>query len=119
MSSSQNGAQRDATGAVLVFGSNRDERLAAQRTIASHGYRVLLASNMAEAAKCLASGRVRAIVLTDSDSAVQLDGGPVHSAPNPFHDDTSIPHIRHHAPPGAAGESAVLALMSAVKAALA
>jgi hypothetical protein len=113
-----NDEPRDA-GAVLVFGTNRGERHAAQRAIAAHGYPVLLASSMAEAAKCIASGRVRAIVLTDSAGAAPVEGGPISSAPDSIHHKRRIPEIRHHPPPGANDESAVLTLVAAVKAALA
>lgn len=51
---------------LLVYGGTRDERHAARRTLSGAGYRVLLASSMAEAAKCLAGDEVRAIVLADA-----------------------------------------------------
>jgi DNA-binding NtrC family response regulator len=52
--------------ALLVYGGTRDERRAVQRTLADAGYRVLVASSLAEAAKCLAGGEVRAIVLANA-----------------------------------------------------
>ena len=51
---------------VLVYGGTRDERRAVQRTLLGAGYRVLVASSKAEAAKCLTGGEVRAVVLADT-----------------------------------------------------
>ena len=57
-----------------MYGSNRDDRRAMQRALANAGYRVLLASSMAEAAKCLVSHDVRAIVLADASAHGHSEG---------------------------------------------
>ena len=51
---------------LLVYGGTRDERRALHRKLGDAGFRVLLASSLAEAAKCLASHPVRAIVMADA-----------------------------------------------------
>jgi CheY-like chemotaxis protein len=51
---------------LLVYGGTREKRRAMQRLLAGAGFRVLLASSMAEAAKCLAGDQVRAILVADA-----------------------------------------------------
>lgn len=98
---------------VLVYGANRNERLSAQRAIAAHGFRVLLASSRAEAAKCLASGRVRAIVLTDGAAAA----GDRATGPAQDIDYDGIPVVRHnpHDVDGSATRSLIAALHAAAE----
>src|SRR5690349_14903452 len=55
--------------AVLVYGPGRDWRRLVQRSLDGVGVRVLLASSIAEAAKCLAAGGVRLVVLADDAAA--------------------------------------------------
>lgn len=102
---------------VLVFGADRQERLAAQRTIAAHGYRVLLASSRAEAAKCIASGRVRAIVVTDDAPIASEAGaaGPVHGSN--YADGIPIIAYKPSEQAETSDESAVRALIASLKAA--
>ena len=53
---------------VLVYGGDRQGRRSIQQTLTGAGYRVRLASSMAEAAKCLSGGEVRAIVLAGASA---------------------------------------------------
>ena len=48
---------------VLVYGGDREARRSIQQALTGAGYRARLASSLAEAAKCLSGGDVRAIVL--------------------------------------------------------
>lgn len=51
--------------AVLVFGADRERRQGAGRAISALGYRVRLASTRAEAAKAIAAGDVRLVLLCE------------------------------------------------------
>lgn len=62
-----------STETVLVYGGTRDERRALHRMLGGAGFRVLLASSMAEAAKCLAGQPVRAIVMADASPQGQRE----------------------------------------------
>ena len=61
------------TSTVLVYGAQREPRLEAgrvlQRAFTTVELRVRMASNLAEALKCLVGGTVAVIVLTDHDGA--------------------------------------------------
>ena len=61
-------------GALLVYGGTRESRRGVQRPLVAAGYRVLLASSMAEAAKCLAGHEVRAIVMAYAPAGLDERG---------------------------------------------
>lgn len=63
---------------VLVYGRDRDARLSLHRVLRAAGFRVLMASSRAEAAKCLAAGAVALLIATDADAAA--DGKHLRAA---------------------------------------
>ena len=52
-----------AHGIVLVYGEEREARMAARRELAERDYAVRVASSMAEASKAVAAGSVSLVVL--------------------------------------------------------
>ena len=60
---------------VLVYGGDRAGRRTLQTILTRAGYRVRLASAMAEAAKCLSGDDVRAIVLAGASASPADDDG--------------------------------------------
>jgi NAD(P)-dependent dehydrogenase (short-subunit alcohol dehydrogenase family) len=69
-----------STETLLVYGGTREERRAMQRLLAGAGFRVLLASSMAEAAKALAGDQVRAIVMAEASAGDEGEREPGRSA---------------------------------------
>jgi hypothetical protein len=103
---------------VLVFGAGRQNRIEMQRTLAQHGFTVMLASSQAEAAKCIATGRVRAVVMSDALHAGASDTTSAASPEIPFLQQSSIPLVRPHRDPDDTDASASHAVIAAVRAAL-
>ncbi|HYW32402.1 MAG TPA: hypothetical protein VE869_12900 [Gemmatimonas sp.] len=83
---------------VLVYGHDRARRLLLKRLLTDAGFRTLVASSRAEAAKCLAATTVELIVVADRDSAqdtaqmiARHPDGMVVGRPIPFlHLDTEL-----------------------------
>ncbi len=83
---------------MLVYGKSRERRRQVQRALVGGGLRVLLASSMAEGAKCLAGGAVELIVVSDDASVAEAEalraGGSLRSHAGATGDRHSIRLLR-------------------------
>ena len=104
--------------AVLVFGTDRHARHALQRAISSQGFPVLLASSAAEAAKCMSTGRVRVVVMSDALHMDTAEREPREAAELSFQQADNIAVVMPYREPGDSSEAAAQAVIAAVRAAL-